>query len=188
MDTTFVLVVKALLILGFLTIAVVWAGKMTYTPGQLWEYFTRRKLLPPSLIFTMLLGVQIRYIAAPLTTHTSLTTISIVGLTLYFLGLGLAIWGRLSMGDYWGLPAQHDATRQKELVIKGAFRHSRNPIYTGLNIAFLGFELALQSWLFLLVIPAFIYTMRVVHKEEKLLHRHFEEKWVAYSKKVKRFL
>ena len=69
-----------------------------------------------------------------------------VGLVLFALGLGLAIWARLHIGRNWGTPmTQKD---EPELVTSGPYRFVRHPIYSGILVASIGTAVAL-SWLWL---------------------------------------
>ncbi len=53
-----------------------------------------------------------------------------VGLVLFALGLGFAVWGRVHIGRNWGSPmTQKD---EPELVTSGPYRLVRHPIYSGL--------------------------------------------------------
>lgn len=59
---------------------------------------------------------------------------------LSILGLGIVIWGRLSLGRSIGfIPAQ------RELVMKGAYQYVRHPIYTSLFVVYLSVGLRLYS-------------------------------------------
>ena len=114
--------------------------------------------------------------------------VSVIGLIVYVLGALFAAWGRLSMGKSWGVPAQHEIDKQKNLVTTGPFKYSRNPIYVGLLVMFIGFELALRSWLILLAIPLYYFIKRAIQTEEKLLEHHFEKEYMNYKKEVRWFL
>jgi protein-S-isoprenylcysteine O-methyltransferase Ste14 len=69
-----------------------------------------------------------------------------VGLFLFALGLGFAIWARRHIGRNWGTPmSQKD---EPELVTSGPYRLVRHPIYSGILLAGVGTAIAL-SWLWL---------------------------------------
>lgn len=111
----------------------------------------------------------------------------IIGSILYILGLILAIWAKITMGKIWGRPAEHDIKRQNKLIVTGPFKFSRNPIYLGLILTFLGYSLALRSIMVILIlfIIGFFYYSAV--KEEKILEKHFGKKYLEYKSSVPRF-
>ena len=56
-----------------------------------------------------------------------------LGLVLFAMGLGFAVWARLRIGRNWGTPmAQKD---EPELVTSGPYRLVRHPIYSGVLVA-----------------------------------------------------
>ena len=112
----------------------------------------------------------------------------ISGLLIVIIGTSLAIWARLTMKNNWGVPAEHDIKRQRELVVNGPFKLSRNPIYVGLLFMLTGIELTLRSYFILLIFPAFIFAEIVIKKEEKLLEKYFGKKYLEYKKRVPRFI
>lgn len=112
----------------------------------------------------------------------------LIGLIFSVIGSSLAIWENLTMKQGWGPPAQHEIKKQQNLVITGPFAFTRNPIYIGLLLYFLGFEVALGSYLAILVIPFAYLLYRAILIEEKLLMKHFGKKFRAYTTRVPRFL
>src|SRR5262249_58134663 len=72
-----------------------------------------------------------------------------VGLVLFALGLGFAIWARVHIGRNWGTPmTQKD---EPELVTSGPYHLVRHPIYSGILAAGVGTAVAL-NWLWLTVL------------------------------------
>jgi protein-S-isoprenylcysteine O-methyltransferase Ste14 len=56
-----------------------------------------------------------------------------IGLVLFTLGLGFAIWARMHLGRNWGTPmTQKD---EPELVMSGPYHLVRHPIYSGILVA-----------------------------------------------------
>ena len=92
------------------------------------------------------------------------------------------------MSKNWGPPAQHDLKKQKDLVTDGPYSYSRNPIYLGLMLIFTGFQLALNSLLFFLIIPLFFLIRKAVLIEEQLLEDFFKKEYLDYKKNVPRFI
>ena len=76
------------------------------------------------------------------------------------------------------------------LVTGGAFRYSRNPGY----VMMIGFGagvglLANNPWIFLALVPAIlIIHIRVVLREEAVLEKRFGEDYLAYQRRVRRWI
>ncbi len=111
-----------------------------------------------------------------------------LGLLIYLSGSLFAIWARFTMNKFWGIPAQHDEERQTKLIADGPFSFSRNPIYLGILLLFIGFSLALRSYSILLVPVVFYVIYKTILVEEKLLHKKFGKEYEKYMKKVPRFV
>lgn len=177
-----------LLFLGLLWYMVLW----TVTDQVPFESFlysirTKRGLLTIFLEAIMTLqALAVIHLDLPIQFHTSVSTW--LGVSIMLTGMTLASWAKIVMKSSWGIPAQHDITKQKTLVTIGPFAYIRNPIYLGLLLYFIGFELALASWLITGAIPLFILIRKAITKEEVLLTKHFGKSYTAYCKKVPRFL
>lgn len=178
---------KIILASGYVIIALIWTVYMPYPLLEYYRKFARKKRIPLSIMWGALIVLQLVSDVAPFPQGSMLSYVERTGLVLFALGLILAVWGRLSMGSDWGIPAQYDASKQKHLITAGAFQLSRNPIYAGLLILFLGSEMALKSWLVLLIIPLALFTRQVIKKEEKLMAKHFGDEWEDYKSRVARF-
>lgn len=76
------------------------------------------------------------------------------------------------------------------LVAEGPYRFSRNPIYVGLTLAYLGVALAVDSaWMLALVAPL-LAVMRygVIAREEAYLEGKFGDAYRSYKQRVRRWL
>lgn len=76
------------------------------------------------------------------------------------------------------------------LIDSGVFGLSRNPIYIGFALTYIGFAVAMDSALALgLVLPLLIVIDRfVIVREEAYLERQFGETYRQYKQKVRRWL
>lgn len=76
------------------------------------------------------------------------------------------------------------------LVTTGAYRWSRNPMYTGLAILYLGGALLLGSWWPIVLLPLVLVavTMLVIRPEERYLGERFGAEYAAYRAHVRRWL
>ncbi len=129
--------------------------------------------------------LQVYYFPFPATEFDGL--IMILGIVIYAIGMFFAFWGKYSMNRVWGIPGMHSA-KQNKVVTSGAFALSRNPIYVGIILIFLGFSIAIRSWLIILRLPLFIYLYRSIKKEEKILEDEFGKDYIEYKSKTPRFL
>ena len=106
-----------------------------------------------------------------------------VGLVLFALGLGLAIWARVHIGRNWGTPMTQKV--EPELVTSGPYRFVRHPIYSGILAAGIGTAVAL-SWFWLVPVALagsyFIYAATV---EERFLAERFPETYPPYKRSTK---
>jgi protein-S-isoprenylcysteine O-methyltransferase Ste14 len=108
------------------------------------------------------------------------------GLILFALGLGFAIWARVSIGRNWGGPMTRK--NEPELVTSGPYGLVRHPIYTGILVAGLGTAVAL-SWLYLwgvlLLGLYFVYSATV---EQRYMAEQFPNAYPAYKGSTKMFV
>lgn len=114
------------------------------------------------------------------------TLLSLLGLTLCFAGVTLAILARAYL-ERTRQTAGPDG-RNFELVTGGPYALVRHPLYGGLLLAMLGSAIA-QSLLWLLPLlvygPLFFLTAR---REESLLLAQFSEGYAAYQRRTKMLL
>ena len=76
------------------------------------------------------------------------------------------------------------------IVTTGLFRFSRNPIYVGLTLTYLGLTLAFNTWWGLVLLVPVLMTMHrgVVLREERYLEQTFGEQYRQYYCRVRRYL
>ena len=76
------------------------------------------------------------------------------------------------------------------LVTTGLYRFSRNPIYLGMTLAYIGLTLLADSLLALVVLPLVLIFVRfgVIEREERYLEGKFREAYRAYKGRVRRWI
>ncbi len=76
------------------------------------------------------------------------------------------------------------------LITTGAYRISRNPMYTGLAILVTGAAMLLATWWPILLLPAGLIAIRilVIAPEERYLTERFGQSYHDYRKTVRRWL
>jgi protein-S-isoprenylcysteine O-methyltransferase Ste14 len=106
-----------------------------------------------------------------------------VGLALFFLGLALAIWARLYIGQNWGMPMTRK--EEPELVTTGPYHRVRHPIYTGIILALLGTALATTPFGLIAVAVLAAYFIYSATREESYLAEQFPDTYPAYKRSTK---
>lgn len=110
------------------------------------------------------------------------------GIILFFGGMILAFWGRITMKSSWGIPGTLLKEQKKKLITSGPFAFTRNPIYLGFTGIYIGFSLSVRSWLIFLRFPLLFYFYKAILSEERVLHTYFGKKYQVYMRTVPRFL
>lgn len=110
-----------------------------------------------------------------------------LGVVLCITGIALFIYAIISFGKSFrvGLDEDHPG----ELVTTGAFSISRNPIYTAFGFVLIGVFLIIPNWIILIYVFIGIWLFnRQIILEEQSLKKIYGEKYIAYCKKVRRFI
>ena len=109
-----------------------------------------------------------------------------LGLVLFALGLGFAIWARVHIGHNWGTPMSRK--NEPELVTSGPYHLVRHPIYSGVLLAGVGTATALgRGWLIAVALAGvyFVYSAAV---EERNMAKQFPETYPVYRRSTKMFV
>jgi|SRR6266536_537342 len=103
------------------------------------------------------------------------------GLALAFAGVAAVVRHRTTIVPHHPVAA---------LLTGGVYRLSRNPMYTGLSIAYLGLALLFGSWWPLALWPLVIVAVRqlVIRPEERYLTQRFGQTYTDYQSRVRRWL
>jgi protein-S-isoprenylcysteine O-methyltransferase Ste14 len=111
-----------------------------------------------------------------------------VGAIVLALGAAMAIAGVVTVVRSHSTIIPHHAV--SALVTRGIYRITRNPMYTGLAIAYLGGTLLLGSWWPAILFPLVIVVVRfvVIGPEEQYLSTQFGPVYAAYRANVRRWL
>jgi protein-S-isoprenylcysteine O-methyltransferase Ste14 len=111
-----------------------------------------------------------------------------IGVTSLALGLGVVGWAIVTFAGARTPIVPVRAARV--LVEHGPFRLSRNPMYVGLTLAYLGLALIVNTGWALLVLPGVLILLfwAVIRREERHLTAAFPEEYGAYRRRVRRWL
>jgi protein-S-isoprenylcysteine O-methyltransferase Ste14 len=119
----------------------------------------------------------------------------LAGVLIDRLALGLIILGLAIEGWAGGLFKKAGTnvvpwSPSTALVTDGPYRYSRNPMYLGFAVTYLGLALGLESGAaVILLIPALaLMSWGVIGREERYLEAKFGEDYRAYRKRVRRWL
>ena len=76
------------------------------------------------------------------------------------------------------------------LITTGAYRICRHPMYLGMVLMLLGLAVLLGSLLPFMAIPIFAIFMQLhfVRVEEQMLEKRFGKSWLAYKRRVRRWI
>ena len=109
-------------------------------------------------------------------------------LILVALGIAIGIPGRRAMKAARTNVNPYRPTTA--IVTSGPFRFSRNPLYVGVTLVYLGVTLALNTWWSLVVLMPILLVMHygVVLREERYLEGKFGDAYRQYRSRVRRYL
>jgi protein-S-isoprenylcysteine O-methyltransferase Ste14 len=76
------------------------------------------------------------------------------------------------------------------LVQDGPFRYSRNPGYLSLTMLYAGIAILRNALWAILLVPLVLYVIQreVIEREERYLQRTFGEEYLAYKRRVRRWV
>ncbi|MBK5294163.1 MAG: isoprenylcysteine carboxylmethyltransferase family protein [Acidobacteriia bacterium] len=175
--------VHAYLLAGLVIHKVLWEA-MRLRAGQARETFQpikAVKIAALAVLFAQLFIPPVLPIGGPP------VWLPVFGVTLYTIGLVIAILGRVQLGNNWSNVESATVLPSQNLVRRGLYGHVRHPIYLGDVMLVIGFQLALGSWLVLLGLPLGAYVWRKARQEESLLLARLPG-YVAYLASTGRFL
>lgn len=144
------------------------------------------KILPPHVAIGTLIAAIILHYLFP--TPLIPKPFSYFGILFFAAGLLILFWsfGLFRKKETPILPGQ----KPSALVIEGPYRLTRNPMYLGVTTALAGVAIYLGDILaFLSPVVFFIFvSIRFIPREEKLMEKLFGKKYLAYKKKVRRWV
>lgn len=109
-----------------------------------------------------------------------------LGITISFIGLIIGIIAQLQMGNSWRLGL--DRNSKTELVKKGLFKYSRNPIYLGILISNIGFFMMMPNALsFAFLVVSYVGLEVKIRLEETYLQKVHPIEYLNYQSSVRRW-
>lgn len=129
-----------------------------------------------------------RYLIAMRISGAASRSVALVGLALMVAGAVLAIAGVLAFRRARTTILPFRAATA--MVRNGPYRFTRNPMYAGMTLGYLGLSLAFNTAWPILLLPLVLVTMvkLVITKEEEYLEAVFADDYRAYKRDVRRWL
>jgi protein-S-isoprenylcysteine O-methyltransferase Ste14 len=145
---------------------------------------------PPPLLFVsgLVAGWLLGRFVRPLPLAGDGYRLDTAGTVCMVLGVGLGAWGMITFRRaHTAIVPLYPASR---IVTSGPYRFTRNPMYTGLTLAYVGLSLYMNSGWPLLALPIVLALLvrLVVRREEAYLRSAFPDEYVAYQARVRRWL
>lgn len=110
----------------------------------------------------------------------------VLGVLLFYSGLGLWFWGRRTLGKMFnassGFGVQLYADHR--LITNGPFALVRHPMYLGVLTAAWGALLVYRTWATVFMAVGFVGLVLRAHREEQALAAEFGADWEAYCRRV----
>jgi protein-S-isoprenylcysteine O-methyltransferase Ste14 len=107
--------------------------------------------------------------------------LAFAGFVVTLAGLGITLWARIHLGQYWSDKVVVQAEHQ--LIRTGPYAHMRHPIYSGVLLGVAGTALVVGEWrgaiAFLLLLTNYAVKAR---KEDRILANHFGEGFVRHAR------
>ena len=146
---------------------------------------------PPPTLFVagILAGWMLdRYWQALPFSNVAVAGVQTGGIGLVLAGIVLIAWGMVTFRRArTAILPHHGASR---LVANGPYRFTRNPMYVGLTIAYLGGAALIDSAWPVIVLPIVLTALvrLVIAREEAYLHDAFGAEYAAYQARVRRWI
>jgi protein-S-isoprenylcysteine O-methyltransferase Ste14 len=145
---------------------------------------------PPPLVFLFctLAGVALHYLVLPAPVPLVRVLSTVVGITIGLIAFAIVIPARVLFSRTGQNPIPWKPT--PELIFRGPYRITRNPMYVGMTTFQVGLGVAVNNlWIVALALPA----LMIVHfiavlPEERYLIEKFGEPYQAYLARVRRYL
>lgn len=132
-------------------------------------------------------GMVLRGLTIPLSI-SGRPAVTVIGGCLIAGGASLALAGVAAVVRHRTTIVPHHPVTT--LVTTGTYRFSRNPMYTGLAIAYVGGALLAGTWWPMATLPFALIAVRriVIDPEERYLTRRFASRYADYQARTRRWL
>jgi len=177
-------VFRTLIELPWVVFIVYWiiGGLKTLAPREKEFFVSRSAVLLCEIVGYMLIfsgATGIGFLGARFMPRT--TTSATLGVMLVWSGVGLAIWARYHLAEYWS--GRVTIKEGHRLIRSGPYTHLRHPIYSGLLLATIGSTVVIDEWRCILGTCLVLagYCLKA-SKEEAMLSQQFGEAFREHQK------
>lgn len=144
---------------------------------------------PPPILFAIGLGIGAllqRFAPLPLIARGMVP--EVIGVLLCVAGLGIMYTGILTFRSF--RTAVYPNRPAKLVVDSGIYAYTRNPMYLGMTLIYLGVVLVTGNWWMLMLLPTVLWLLRtqVIAREERHLRQKFPDAYAAYCARVRRWV
>lgn len=146
------------------------------------------RLPPPVLLAVLMLATWLAARSGSL--HIALPAARAIGALVMLAGVALNVWPKRGFRQVGTTVNPMRPYASSQLVVRGPYRHSRNPMYLGHLLVMAGWGLWLQSgWggIALLLQLAWLTRLQVM-PEERALRARFGQAYVDYCARVRRWV
>jgi len=120
--------------------------------------------------------------------HTSTFLSEYVPLYIRLIILGLALVVGLLLFKSGHVVVEH-GKRPEGVMVTGAFRYVRHPLYLASILTYIGLTVSTMSiFCFVLLVPIFIFHNYIASYEERLLENKFGKEYLRYKKRTGKWL
>lgn len=111
-----------------------------------------------------------------------------VGAIIACIGVTVFVISVITMKDSWR--AGVSETEKTELITNGIYQISRNPAFLGFDFLYIGILCMFFNWLLFIIslLTMIMFHLQIVNVEEEFLIHAFGDEYIAYMKKVHRYL
>lgn len=135
------------------------------------------------LLFIFSFGLHV-----PIGVFATMTPFRYAGLVLYIGAIVLQQVTKWQLGSNWTNAARGATAREGPITVHGLYRWSRNPMYCGTMLMTFAFVLILQNFPSLVLsLLTYLYVLRNIKNEERLLLDVKGESYLQYLETVPRF-
>ena len=149
-----------------------------------------RVLARPPLVYLsfLVVGLALHYLWVRLPIFPQGWIAHAAGWPVFFLGFLLLLWSARTFARSGENIRIEKPTNS--LIATGPFRFSRNPIYIGLTLGYIGLSLVFNSYRPLPFLPVVLVIMHfgVIRREEAYLEGLFGQDYLGYKAQVRRWL
>lgn len=173
-------VVDIVILAGWVVFWIYWlvASAGAKTGQSRWGRFAGYRL---GVLLIVLLLVRLKVLKGH--SATSDPWLQGIGLAVFVLGLGLAVWARIFIGSNWGMPMSRKD--DPELVTTGPYRTIRHPIYTGIILGMVGTTIAVSVYWLIAVVVLGAYFIYSAVNEERYMAERFPDTYLSYKNSTK---